>query len=268
MSSANTVSPERDQNVDVVPVDDATPLGPLTTIPYDQPVTLASSGTPLLNPRSCMTCRRRKVRCDKSMPCTNCRRAQIPCVYPAPGRAPRRVKPREPSTTRVKDQPTKREIDLARRLQTVQARLDGLSRKVRGNADGSSAGGRSPRSAGSSPRGSLSSASGATAVGEMAEDATRSTERGGLAELRRRPGRLVLQGGGKTRYVDNRFLARLNDEVSEVCPGASQTDPVARPDTRRGRNADRSGRGSKSWRIITTRGVPGPSQLHPGIQFL
>ena len=45
-----------------------------------------------LNPRSCVTCRKRKVRCDKTEPCTNCRKAGIECIFPSPGRAPRRSK--------------------------------------------------------------------------------------------------------------------------------------------------------------------------------
>ncbi|KAL9036419.1 MAG: hypothetical protein Q9180_004313 [Flavoplaca navasiana] len=42
------------------------------------------------NPRSCVTCRKRKVRCDKRHPCSNCNRAAIECIFPGPGRAPRR----------------------------------------------------------------------------------------------------------------------------------------------------------------------------------
>ena len=45
-----------------------------------------------LNPRSCVTCRKRKVKCDKVHPCSNCNRAHIECVFPAPGRAPRKVR--------------------------------------------------------------------------------------------------------------------------------------------------------------------------------
>ncbi|KAM5482194.1 hypothetical protein MaudMau93_006817 [Microsporum audouinii] len=45
-----------------------------------------------LNPRSCVTCRRRKVRCNKHHPCSNCFKAKIECVYPSPGRAPRKSK--------------------------------------------------------------------------------------------------------------------------------------------------------------------------------
>ncbi|KAF1816509.1 hypothetical protein P152DRAFT_428643 [Eremomyces bilateralis CBS 781.70] len=55
----------------------------------------ASSPPSNLNPRSCMTCRRRKVRCDKRQPCSNCARARIECIFPGPGRAPRR--PRKPA---------------------------------------------------------------------------------------------------------------------------------------------------------------------------
>ncbi|KAK2749673.1 hypothetical protein FQN57_005895 [Myotisia sp. PD_48] len=44
------------------------------------------------NPRSCVTCRRRKVRCNKLQPCSNCVKAKIECVFPSPGRAPRKSK--------------------------------------------------------------------------------------------------------------------------------------------------------------------------------
>ena len=45
--------------------------------------------TPAAKQRSCLTCRQRKVRCDKLSPCTNCRRADIPCVLPSTERPPR-----------------------------------------------------------------------------------------------------------------------------------------------------------------------------------
>ncbi|KAL8766142.1 MAG: hypothetical protein Q9209_006982 [Squamulea sp. 1 TL-2023] len=49
-----------------------------------------SSSASQPNPRSCVTCRKRKVRCDKRHPCSNCNKAAIECVFPGPGRAPRR----------------------------------------------------------------------------------------------------------------------------------------------------------------------------------
>ncbi|KAL4997339.1 fungal-specific transcription factor domain-containing protein [Aspergillus recurvatus] len=45
-----------------------------------------------LTVRSCITCRRRKVRCNKRSPCSNCVRAGVECIFPPPGRAPRRLK--------------------------------------------------------------------------------------------------------------------------------------------------------------------------------
>ena len=54
----------------------------------------AGAGKGDANPRSCVTCRKRKVKCDKKRPCSNCARASVECVFPKPGRAPRR--PRKP----------------------------------------------------------------------------------------------------------------------------------------------------------------------------
>ncbi len=36
--------------------------------------------------RSCMTCRRRKVKCDRKLPCNNCKRVNFACHFPAPKR--------------------------------------------------------------------------------------------------------------------------------------------------------------------------------------
>jgi hypothetical protein len=49
----------------------------------------APRGPNARNPRSCVTCKRRKVKCDRKSPCANCVKAQIQCKYPPPGRAPR-----------------------------------------------------------------------------------------------------------------------------------------------------------------------------------
>ena len=54
--------------------------------------TNAAAPTIGTNPRSCTTCRKRKVRCDKKHPCSNCNKAGIECIFPRPGRAPRRSK--------------------------------------------------------------------------------------------------------------------------------------------------------------------------------
>lgn len=63
----------------------------LTPSPQDA----AAPSEAQLNPRSCITCRRRKVRCNKHHPCSNCIKARIECIFPSPGRAPRKTrKPR------------------------------------------------------------------------------------------------------------------------------------------------------------------------------
>ncbi|KAM5364642.1 hypothetical protein ACJZ2D_011423 [Fusarium nematophilum] len=59
----------------------------------------STSGQPFLSVRSCVTCRRRKVRCDKAVPCANCARHGSKCVFPPPGRA--RPKPRARASERI-----------------------------------------------------------------------------------------------------------------------------------------------------------------------
>lgn len=77
------------------PSDPPTTNGKQTTPPANGAAN-ASSG---LNSRSCTTCRKRKVKCDKRHPCSNCNRAAIECIFPGPGRAPRRS--RKPPDTEL-----------------------------------------------------------------------------------------------------------------------------------------------------------------------
>lgn len=68
------------------------------------------------NPRSCVTCRKRKVKCDKLHPCSNCARANIECIFPNPGRAPRKIK-----------KPTDgRDTELLARLKRLEGVVKGL----------------------------------------------------------------------------------------------------------------------------------------------
>jgi hypothetical protein len=39
-----------------------------------------------LGARSCLACHRRKVRCDRAVPCTNCSKGGLTCVYPTKNR--------------------------------------------------------------------------------------------------------------------------------------------------------------------------------------
>src|SRR5277367_2671505 len=77
------------------------------------------------NPRSCHTCRRRKVKCDKvEGGCGNCAKSHIECVYPGPGRAPRR-----PKSGAVKGA-TERETELLKRLRRLEGVVEELSGQV------------------------------------------------------------------------------------------------------------------------------------------
>ncbi|KAK5055180.1 hypothetical protein LTR84_012929 [Exophiala bonariae] len=66
---------------------------PTTTTTTTDPASTTTTSIPAaphLNPRSCTTCRRRKVRCNKHDPCANCVKAGVECIFPGPGRAPRK----------------------------------------------------------------------------------------------------------------------------------------------------------------------------------
>lgn len=53
---------------------------------------MAASRQTVASGRSCLECRRRKIRCDRSLPCAYCVRTRIECVYPPPKAvAPNRV---------------------------------------------------------------------------------------------------------------------------------------------------------------------------------
>ena len=211
--------------------DAAAMRGPMTTIPFDQPVALTSSGAPLLNPRSCVTSRRRKVRCDKTKPCHNCRRAQISCIYPAPGRAPRRPRPRDPNAPPKGS--SEREQVLLKRLH----KLEGIVEELSGQVDGSSGGGGdTASSAPTAPTGgdteTFSSVREAvvTAHAHDGEEARRKNKEAaaaaagasidpqtGVSTLQKHLGRLVLHDKERAaRYVSNAFWSELKDELDEL----------------------------------------------------
>ncbi|OLN97826.1 putative transcriptional regulatory protein C139.03-like protein 2, partial [Colletotrichum chlorophyti] len=53
---------------------------------------IKGSGTGRKVERSCNLCHRRKIRCDKKLPCSSCARGGFPCFYPQPGQPVRRVR--------------------------------------------------------------------------------------------------------------------------------------------------------------------------------
>ena len=146
---------------------------------------------PRLNPRSCVTCRRRKVRCNKENPCANCVRAGIDCVFPGPGRAPR--KSRKPPDAEL--------LTRLRRLEGVVHSLGAqvdengvISPALTGSADIRARFGEAQR--GDSPNSDLS-------------DSKRQS-------IDKNLGRLVINED-RSRYVSNAFWTGMSDEVIETC---------------------------------------------------
>jgi hypothetical protein len=152
--------------------------------------------------RSCVTCRRRKVRCNKRSPCSNCARAGIDCVFPPPGRAPRKSK-RPP------------DAELLSRLRRLEGVIDHLRNS--GSTEGSSTSARGSVSGAPSTVQSYTSASKSEAETQpKSEDSgcpfENDPKKLAPNKFENEFGRLVIDEG-RSRYVSNRLWASLGDEV-------------------------------------------------------
>ncbi|KAL9489812.1 hypothetical protein ACSS6W_002089 [Trichoderma asperelloides] len=78
---------------------------------------------------SCITCRRRKVKCDRTNPCSNCAKNRIECHFPVTGRLPRR---RDPTTWKS---PTEKQAELLNRLRRLESLVTELAAQVEEGAD-------------------------------------------------------------------------------------------------------------------------------------
>ncbi|RYP67742.1 hypothetical protein DL771_007075 [Monosporascus sp. 5C6A] len=214
------------------------PFSPGVSVALDPNTTPSAA----VNPRSCVTCRRRKVRCDKFMPCGNCRKAHIQCVFPAPGRAPRRPRVRDPDAP--PKQTSEREIELMKRLRKLEGIVEDLSGQIEfetsrhpsssdstspeAATDGGAVSGgntmerdrRKPAASafggnmpgGGSPSGTARMGKPTPPGDSTAGPLLRST----TGEVQRELGRLVLNERGKTRYISNTIWTKLNDEINEL----------------------------------------------------
>lgn len=164
-----------------------------TQVPVEQETTTSptrthNSSPPRLNPRSCVTCRRRKVRCNKKNPCANCIRAGIECIFPAPGRAPR--KSRKPP-----------DAELLARLR----RLEGVVHSLGAHVDDN--GLVSPAVTGSADI--------RARFGEAQSGDSPSSDRSDYTKrqsIDKHPGHLVISED-RSRYVSNAFWASMTEEV-------------------------------------------------------
>ncbi|KAL6161849.1 hypothetical protein ACJBU6_00947 [Exserohilum turcicum] len=158
----------------------------------------SAGGAPTPAPRSCVTCRRRKVKCDKNNPCSNCVRAKIECIFPGPGRAPR--KSRKPS-----------DAELLERLRRLEGVVISLNAQVEGHEhDAADRDKQRQSSAGLDNR-----LYHKTAAGPTAQDGDHGAINDNVDGLESRFGRLVIEKG-RSRYINNSFWASLNNEVEDL----------------------------------------------------
>ncbi|KAF2748379.1 hypothetical protein M011DRAFT_466783 [Sporormia fimetaria CBS 119925] len=142
------------------------------------------------NPRSCVTCRKRKVKCDKKRPCNHCVRQKIECVFPGPGRAPRKLK--RPETGEL--------LDRLRRLEGVVRSLNAQVEKH--EQEDAERERHSGQDFTLQKEVNKANAEGA---------AVKST----LDGLENKFGRLVVDHG-RSRHINNSFWASLDNEVEDL----------------------------------------------------
>jgi len=168
----------------------------------------AANGTAPLNSRSCITCRKRKVKCDKRHPCSNCNKAPIECVFPGPGRAPRRR--RKPPDTELLARLRRLEgvvQNLGKGIddegETVITPAEVKQEKPQPQAQAQPAQQNDTPCA--KPKGTCP---GATMHEPKKDDQATKT-------MVKEFGRLVVEDG-RSRYVSNKFWTSLSDEVAEM----------------------------------------------------
>ncbi|KAF4990233.1 hypothetical protein FGRMN_8593 [Fusarium graminum] len=159
-------------------------------------------GTSTAKIRSCVVCRKRKVRCDKLSPCTNCRRADIPCVVPSNDRPPRWARRLERiandgqgGTGEGVDNPGNEQVmDRLRTLETLVKELSGQLEVANAAA---SRGGSTE----------------AISPPEDARDAASPSSTSTASDVQKHFGRMVLKDKNRGRYIASGFWSRISDEL-------------------------------------------------------
>lgn len=171
----------------------------------DARVGRAGEGAAASKPRSCVTCRSRKVRCDKKSPCSNCRRAQIPCVLPSDDKPPRwarrldRLAPAGAAATSTLNEAGSSQV--MNRLQNLENLVKNLSAELQ----------QARVLGGSSTLGSTSPPSHAWQAQPQQASSTGSA--GSNSHAQRKPGRLIPGNSGQSQYVASGFWSQISDEV-------------------------------------------------------
>ncbi|GKZ18025.1 hypothetical protein AbraIFM66951_006595 [Aspergillus brasiliensis] len=238
MSTSSVISPSAPSSLSPRNGSDVVP-GPHTS--HDAHGIPSHSSQDQHSLRSCITCRRRKVRCNKKTPCSNCVKAGIQCIFPPPGRAPRKVK-------RPQD------AELLSRLRRLEGVIEHLSEKKVTSAAASSSDTSSPRVRQQHPQNA--SAHPANAQASMPDgdgdgcpllmDAAKLDPTRPVAprSIEHEFGRLVIDES-RSRYVSNRFWASLGDEIEELQdildPSSSDEEDYPSPESSSSQSANHDG---------------------------
>ncbi|OTB16740.1 hypothetical protein K445DRAFT_317031 [Daldinia sp. EC12] len=172
-------------------------------------ISAGTSAKPGPKPRSCVTCRTRKVRCDKTSPCSNCRRAKIPCVIPSGDKPPRWARRLERIANNAKaeqeaDSGVSQVMERLRNLEGLVKELSSQLEQAHSAANTSSRGSPSANSPESPGHGQHADYHGVSPPVEK------------TSSLSKQFGRLVLGGAGQSHYVSNGFWSRVNDELDSL----------------------------------------------------
>ncbi|KAL3960397.1 hypothetical protein ACCO45_005514 [Purpureocillium lilacinum] len=167
---------------------------------------------------SCVTCRRRKVKCDRRDPCANCVRNGIECHFPVTGRLPRRSRDPTGAFSAITSS-SNRQVELRGRLRRLEDLVTELSGQLE---DGSLPPTRQLQ------LGALSSGSSASAG---------KTPLTGNEEMYEDFGRLVVDQGGRPR-VDRGFWSIFCDEVEHIFEAIQDVSDEPQPAVRQASSVD------------------------------
>ncbi|KAH8592662.1 fungal-specific transcription factor domain-containing protein [Bisporella sp. PMI_857] len=195
-----------------------------------------ASSVPQTNLRSCITCRRRKVRCNRENPCRNCLRFRIPCAFPSPQRPLRRprlnnlpqaMKEREVRMLKdigrlenaVDEAPSRVAVESLISNSNIQSRCSPRDFTTRSEVSEQSA-----RFATSKPTSVVSDNDLRMANGQLSERQqwlSRGWYLGDglpkpLYEIEKEFGTLSVDGNGESRYIGNSFFTRLSEQIPEM----------------------------------------------------
>jgi hypothetical protein len=149
-----------------------------------QPPSLSPPTLPILNPYSCLPCRGKKKKCDRTSPCSNCQRLGTECLY-----VPRRQSARQPPS-----------LVIMKRLRRLEGTINRMQKHIGPELAQRLASDESP------PRSPTWDDTDSTSQSDPASSVD------DIDGLGKDLGRLALENG-RSRYIIGSSWASLDDEV-------------------------------------------------------